>query len=73
MLIYTPLQIQEMKLQYHRLISGGSVSVVIDQNGERIEYARGDAQRLWAYILAAEAQSQTASLKAMRPLSFMFK
>ena len=66
-------QIHELKAQYYRLISGGGVSVVIDQNGERIEYAKGDAGRLWAYITSLEAQLNADNLKAIRPLSFRFK
>lgn len=46
---------------YHDLMVAGSVRVVVDQNGERVEYTAVNAARLLAYIadlrglIAAEA------------------
>ena len=36
---------------YNQLNVGGSVRVVVDQNGERVEYTAANRQSLWAYIL----------------------
>lgn len=36
---------------YNQLNIGGSVRVVVDQNGERVEYTAANRQSLWAYIL----------------------
>lgn len=35
---------------YHQLVMGGAVKVVVDQNGERIEYAQANVNRLLGYI-----------------------
>lgn len=36
---------------YHRLMIGGQPLVVVDQNGERVEYTRANSAQLRAYIL----------------------
>lgn len=36
---------------YNQLNVGSSVRVVVDQNGERVEYTAANRQSLWAYIL----------------------
>ena len=35
---------------YHQLMIGGSARVVVDQNGERVEFTAANAARLQAYI-----------------------
>lgn len=35
---------------YHQLNMGGSVRVVVDQNGERVEYTAANRQSLLAWI-----------------------
>lgn len=35
---------------YHKLQIGESARVVVDQNGERIEYTAANRSQLWAYI-----------------------
>jgi hypothetical protein len=36
----------------HDLMIGGAARVYVDQNGERVEYAVANAERLRAYILS---------------------
>lgn len=43
-------RLQEAEAAYHQLVMGGSVRVVVDQNGERIEYNQGSVRSLFAYI-----------------------
>lgn len=38
------------KEAYHQLVTGNKPLVVVDQNGERVEYQRADVGRLRAYI-----------------------
>lgn len=51
----------EAEAAYHNLMVNGAVRVVVDQNGERVEYTAVNAPRLLAYIadlkalIAAEA------------------
>ena len=40
----------EAETAYHNLIIGGAVRVVVDQNGERVEYTATNAAKLLAYI-----------------------
>lgn len=48
-------QISSAKMAYHRLMTGTAVKVVVDQNGERVEYAQANATKLLAYITSLEA------------------
>lgn len=40
----------EAEEAHHQLATGKQVSVVVDQNGERVEYQRASRQQLAAYI-----------------------
>lgn len=40
---------------YHALNTGTSARVVVDQNGERVEYTAANRQSLWAYIVKLQA------------------
>lgn len=39
---------------YHDLMIGASARVVVDQNGERVEYTAANAPRLQAYITSLQ-------------------
>lgn len=41
---------------YHRLVTGQAASVLVDQNGERIEYSKTNLADLRAYITALKQQ-----------------
>lgn len=49
-------QLAEARAAYHRLQIGEAASVLVDQNGERIEYRPATAPRLAAYIADLERQ-----------------
>ena len=53
---------------YHALMSGRAVRVVVDQNGERIEYVAANAGRLFAYI--ESLKSQLGLLVSSGPMRF---
>lgn len=46
----------EAELALHKLATGQTVIVVIDQNGERVEYSRSSMANLRAYIGDLKAQ-----------------
>lgn len=46
--------LDEAKTAYHALMIGVSARVVVDQNGERVEYTAANAIRLQAYITQLE-------------------
>lgn len=46
----------EAQTAYHNVMIGGGVTVVVDQNGERVEYSRANAAGLARYIASLQAQ-----------------
>jgi hypothetical protein len=64
-------RLNEAKTAFHDLMTGKAVRVVVDQNGERVEYSVANRQSLMAYIAALEAElanaGRPASVGAMRP------
>ena len=41
---------------YHNLMTGAAARVIVDQNGERVEFVVANAPRLAAYIAKLEAE-----------------
>lgn len=77
MLVLTPAQrtvlttrLSEAQAAYHSIMMGGGVKVVVDQNGERVEYQTANIQRLSAYI--ALLQQQLGIGCGMGPLNVWF-
>lgn len=66
----------EARAAYHDLMTGGSISRFIDQNGESVSYTRGSVGALSAYIAKLEndlAICQGANSRAYRgPLKFTY-
>lgn len=62
-------QLLQAKTEYHKLITGIKPRVVVDQNGERVEFSAANAGRLKAYIhdLENQIKSATVSRGPMRP------
>lgn len=59
-------RLSEAEEAYHRLQIGLQASVFVDQNGERVEYAKVDQARLAAYI--AELRRQLTNSNAAGPM-----
>lgn len=58
---------------YHDLMIGVSARVVVDQNGERVEYTAANASRLQAYItslqnLISDTDGVTRTKGPLRPV-----
>lgn len=53
----TPQQmLDQARKEYHALITGTKARVIVDQNGERVEFTATTASRLAQYIKSLEAQ-----------------
>lgn len=46
----TSEKLAEAEAAYHALVTGTQPKVVVDQNGERVEYTPANATRLYLYI-----------------------
>ena len=57
------------KEQYHKLMTGKAVRVMVDQNGERIEYTAVKSDDLLAYIRDLE-KSLCGGLRNRGPIRF---
>lgn len=62
-------RIADAKAALHDLMTGRRVRVVVDQNGERVEYSAANRADLSAYIamLEAELAGKSTAVGAMRP------
>lgn len=69
-----PVKIEAAKDAYHRLMTGKMARVVIDQNGERVEFVAANAPRLLAYIkqLEAECAAPSGATRPSGPFGFIF-
>lgn len=61
------LWLADAEKKYHLLMTGGSVKVFVDQNGERVEYSAASSLRLSAYI--NELKRQLGLLTTDGPLN----
>lgn len=64
-------RIADAKVALHDLMTGRRVRVVVDQNGERVEYSAANRADLSSYIAMLEAELANAgkplAVGAMRP------
>lgn len=74
MVLSTQQKIDEAKAQLHLLVTGQQARVVVDMNGERVEFTAANRQGLVMYIaqLEAELAGKSLSPSAFRPLGFWF-
>lgn len=69
----TPELVAEMRADYRDLVSGNKARVIVDQNGERVEFTAANVARLYALIQEAEACiTPSAPTRAHRPMGFYF-
>lgn len=72
--IYT-VQLKEAEAAYHDLMTGRQVRVVLDQNGERVEFSGASRATLYNYILGLQAilgVARTPMMVPSRPAQFVF-
>ena len=69
-------QLDEARDAYHSLITGTQARVVVDQNGERVEFTSANKQMLSSYIMGLEQELDLnctgGGLSAFRPATFTF-
>ena len=53
---------------YDKLMSGKAVRVLVDQNGERVEFTPANASRLAAYIVDLQTQLGLAQVRVVGPM-----
>ncbi len=77
-IIATNEMLQEARKAYHNLMMGLSPRVVVDQNGERVEFTAANGPKLYAYIQQLEAAlgttcgSTPVPNSAYHPATFTF-
>lgn len=64
----------EAEAAYHSLMIGASARVVVDQNGERVEYTAANAPRLQAYITSLKnlIADEAGIVRVRGPLGVVF-
>ncbi len=65
-------KIAEAEGAYHSLITGTMPRVVVDQNGERVEFVAANSGKLYQYIQDLKAQQGTTSSPFAGPAQFLF-
>lgn len=48
--------LDDAKKQYHLLRTGRAASVIVQENGERVEFTKADANKLAGYIVELEGK-----------------
>jgi gpW len=66
--------LDDARKSYHSLTTGTSAAVIVDQNGERVEFNVANSARLAAYIVALENQLSpvAAAQRILGPARFIF-
>lgn len=65
----------EARTAYHALVTGTSARVLLDQNGERVEFTAANRQALYNYIMELERQLNplpTGAQPSNAPATFIF-
>ena len=65
--------LKEARAAYHSLRTGTAARVVVDQNGQRVEFAPANQTALYNYVKELEALCGCAPVGVMRgPATFTF-
>lgn len=67
----TQAQLDQAKAEYHKLLTGVKARVIVDSNGERVEYTSANRAALRAYIAELEDELGAAPL-SRRPMGVYF-
>lgn len=65
-------QLAEAQAAYHDLQTGKAARVVVDQNGERVEFVAANRQALYQYIQQLRAQITPPASTSVGPVGFLF-
>lgn len=74
--IATQPLLDDARAKYHALMTGTSARVLVDQNGEKVEFTAAKKQDLYGYIALLEAQLTPTppgvNMAAYHPATFVF-
>ena len=67
-------RLDEAVAAYHQLTVGGAARVVVDQNGERVEFVAANSAKLASYITSLRLKLAPigCGLQALAPARFYF-
>jgi hypothetical protein len=77
-IIATTTLLNEARKAYHALMTGAQPRVVVDANGEKVEFTPANASKLYTYIqqletaLATPCGSQPQPSLQHAPMTFLF-
>ena len=72
-IIATQELLDEARAAYHKLQMGLSAKVVVDMNGERVEFSAANKANLYNYIVMLNAQLNPATVPGCDgPAGFLF-
>lgn len=70
---FTLTDLAQMRADYRDLVSGNKARVIVDQNGERVEFTSANLQRLYSLIQEVAACLEPGQKpRANRPMGFYF-
>lgn len=70
---FTLEDLAQMRADYRDLVSGNKARVIVDQNGERVEFTSANLQRLYQLIQEVSACLEpSAKTRPNRPMGFYF-
>lgn len=71
---FTKEMLAELREDYRAIVSGNKARVIVDQNGERVEFTSANLPRLYALIqeVAACLEPCSAGVRPNRPMGFVF-
>ena len=62
----------EARAAYHSLVTGKMPRVIVDQNGERVEFTAANKTALYNYIKELESMVEPATGTPLGPARFVF-
>jgi hypothetical protein len=65
-------QITEAEAAYHSLVTGKAARVIVDQNGERVEFIAANRAALYSYIQDLKSQLDPELPPRSSPVRFIF-
>lgn len=70
----TLVQLAQMEQDYRDIISGNKARVIVDQNGERVEFTSANIARLYQYIVEQKSLLNPCAgrRRPNRPMGFVF-
>ena len=67
------MRLQAARDAYHKLMTGQMARVIVDQNGERVEFVAANASKLLAYIKQLESEMlNPVQPRAQTPYRYIF-